>query len=157
VSGLGSSVSDLNVSVSGLSHTLPDDIGLLLVSPAGQSTILMTASGDGTGVSGTNRTVTITAVPQKASKRATITITVDDGHGATAPVKVNVIAGSDKKGTINGTSDADMIFGLKRRRHDKGRGWQRHPPWRVRQRPARRRHGGRLLQRWVGHGRSNRL
>jgi hypothetical protein len=95
VSGLGSSVSALNVSVSGLSHTLPDDIGLLLVSPAGQSTILMTASGDGTGVSGTNRTVTITAVPQKASKRATITITVDDGHGATA----SSVAGKAKTGS----------------------------------------------------------
>ena len=60
VSGLGSSVSALNVSVSGLSHTLPDDIGLLLVSPAGQSTI-----------------------------------TVDDGHGATA----SSVAGKAKTGS----------------------------------------------------------
>jgi subtilisin-like proprotein convertase family protein len=45
VSGLGPSVTDVNVSVSGLSHTYPDDIGLLLVSPTGQSVILMTDSG----------------------------------------------------------------------------------------------------------------
>ena len=45
VSGLGSSVTDVNVTVSGLSHSFPDDIGLLLVSPAGQSVILMTDSG----------------------------------------------------------------------------------------------------------------
>ena len=45
VSGLGSSVTDVNVTVSGLSHTWPDDVGLLLVSPTGQSTILMTDSG----------------------------------------------------------------------------------------------------------------
>jgi subtilisin-like proprotein convertase family protein len=45
VSGLGSSVTDVNVTVSGLTHSYPDDIGLLLVSPAGQSAILMTDSG----------------------------------------------------------------------------------------------------------------
>jgi len=52
VSGLGSSVSDVNVTVSGLSHPYPDDIGLLLVSPAGRSTILMADSGGGDDVSG---------------------------------------------------------------------------------------------------------
>jgi len=56
VSGLGTSVTDVNVTVSGLSHTWPDDIGLLLVSPAGQSTILMTDSGHGDDVSGINLT-----------------------------------------------------------------------------------------------------
>jgi subtilisin-like proprotein convertase family protein len=45
VSGLGPSVTDVNVSVSGLTHSYPDDIGLLLVSPTGQSVILMTDSG----------------------------------------------------------------------------------------------------------------
>src|SRR5215212_11804948 len=58
VSGLGTSVTDVNVPVSGLSHTWPDDIGLLLVSPAGQSTILMTDSGGDftSSVSGINLT-----------------------------------------------------------------------------------------------------
>ena len=45
VSGLGPSVTDVNVTVSGLSHTYPDDVGLLLVSPTGQSVILMSDSG----------------------------------------------------------------------------------------------------------------
>jgi large repetitive protein len=45
VSGLGTSISDVNVTVSGLSHTAPDDVGLLLVSPAGESTLLMEDSG----------------------------------------------------------------------------------------------------------------
>jgi subtilisin-like proprotein convertase family protein len=45
VSGLGPSVTDVNVTVSGLSHTYPDDAGLLLVSPTGQSVILMSDSG----------------------------------------------------------------------------------------------------------------
>jgi subtilisin-like proprotein convertase family protein len=45
VSELGASVTDVNVTISGLTHSWPDDIGLLLVSPAGQSAILMTDSG----------------------------------------------------------------------------------------------------------------
>ena len=56
VGGLTGSVSDVNVTIDGLSHTWPDDIGLLLVSPAGQSTILMTDSGHGDDVSGINLT-----------------------------------------------------------------------------------------------------
>jgi subtilisin-like proprotein convertase family protein len=56
VSDLGSSVTDVNVTISGLSHTVPDDVGLLLVSPAGQSTILMTDSGGLNGVSGIDLT-----------------------------------------------------------------------------------------------------
>ena len=56
VSGFASSVSDVNVTVSGLSHTFPDDIGLLLVSPVGKSTILMTDNGGFPAVSGINLT-----------------------------------------------------------------------------------------------------
>jgi VCBS repeat-containing protein len=56
VSGLNSSISDVNVTVSGLSHSGPDDVGLLLVSPAGQSTLLMTDSGGFGAVSDINLT-----------------------------------------------------------------------------------------------------
>jgi subtilisin-like proprotein convertase family protein len=57
VVGLDSSVvSDVNVTVSGLSHSFPDDIGLLLVSPAGQSVILMTENGGSAAVSNVNLT-----------------------------------------------------------------------------------------------------
>jgi subtilisin-like proprotein convertase family protein len=56
VSGLASPISDVNVTVSGLSHTFTDDVGLLLVSPAGQSTILMTDSGGSDDLSGINLT-----------------------------------------------------------------------------------------------------
>jgi VCBS repeat-containing protein len=57
VSGLDPSISDVNVTVSGFSHRFPDDVGLLLESPAGQSTILMTDSGGGRpGVSNINLT-----------------------------------------------------------------------------------------------------
>jgi subtilisin-like proprotein convertase family protein len=57
VSGLDFLISDVNVTVSGLSHPSPDDIGLLLVSPTGDSTLLMTDSGGVfTNVSGINLT-----------------------------------------------------------------------------------------------------
>jgi subtilisin-like proprotein convertase family protein len=56
VSGLTGSVTDVNVTVSGLSHDFPDDAGLLLVSPEGQSVILMADSGGGESVSGINLT-----------------------------------------------------------------------------------------------------
>jgi subtilisin-like proprotein convertase family protein len=56
VSGLGSIVTDVNVTISGLSHSFPDDVGLLLVSPAGQSTLLMTNSGFDNDLSGINLT-----------------------------------------------------------------------------------------------------
>jgi subtilisin-like proprotein convertase family protein len=52
VSGLTGSVTDVNVTVSGLSHEFPDDAGLLLVSPTGQSVILMADSGGQPSVSG---------------------------------------------------------------------------------------------------------
>jgi hypothetical protein len=61
--------------------------------------------------SGTNRTVTITPVPQKTTKSAENTITVSD-KTATSTTKINVIVGTDKKETSPGTGDADMIFGL---------------------------------------------
>jgi subtilisin-like proprotein convertase family protein len=51
VGGLTGSVTDVNVTVSGLSHTFPDDVGLLLVSPEGKSAILMTDSGGSHDVS----------------------------------------------------------------------------------------------------------
>jgi subtilisin-like proprotein convertase family protein len=57
VGGLGPSVTDVNVTVTGLSHTVPEDIGLLLVSPAGQSAILMTDSG---GIGGEANNINLT-------------------------------------------------------------------------------------------------
>jgi Ca2+-binding RTX toxin-like protein len=41
VSGLSGTVTDVNVTVSGFSHSLTADVGLLLVGPGGQHTVLM--------------------------------------------------------------------------------------------------------------------
>src|SRR5262249_18855015 len=56
VSGLGA-ITDVNVTLSGLTHTFPDDVDVLLVGPSGQSTILMADSGGSAGGNGVNFTV----------------------------------------------------------------------------------------------------
>ena len=55
VSGLGT-VSDVNVTLTGVSHTWSDDVGVLLVGPGGQSTILMADSGGSDDMNGLNLT-----------------------------------------------------------------------------------------------------
>ena len=50
------SVKDIEVRLFGLTHTFPDDIDIILVSPTGQRSVLMSDSGGGNGV--TNLTLT---------------------------------------------------------------------------------------------------
>jgi hypothetical protein len=45
VSGLKGTVTDVNVTLSSLSHTFPDDVAVLLVGPGGQNVVLMSDSG----------------------------------------------------------------------------------------------------------------
>ena len=45
ISGFTARISDLNVTITGLSHTFPTDIGILLVGPGGQSVVLMDNTG----------------------------------------------------------------------------------------------------------------
>lgn len=56
VSGFSGTVGDLNVTITGLSHTFPDDVGIVLVGPTGASTVLMEDSGQNADVSGVNLT-----------------------------------------------------------------------------------------------------
>ncbi len=49
VSGMSGSISDVNVQINGLSHTYPDDIDMLLVSPDGQNAIFFSDAGGFTG------------------------------------------------------------------------------------------------------------
>ena len=46
VSGLSGTITDVNVTLTGFSHTAPSDVALLLVGPQGQNTILMSGNGD---------------------------------------------------------------------------------------------------------------
>ena len=62
------------------------------------------------GGSGTDRTVTITAVDKK-SGFSDVTISVSDGKAPPVQIVIRVIVGTNKNDTINGTPGADMVFG----------------------------------------------
>ena len=108
VSGLSGSVTDVNVTISGLTHSWPDDIGLLLVSPAGQSAILMTDSGgsNDTPVSNINLTFddAATTAPPNNGPLTSATYrpnqgTIDDRGGCLAPVSFPEPAPASPYGT----------------------------------------------------------
>ncbi|MCI0746263.1 MAG: putative Ig domain-containing protein [Verrucomicrobia subdivision 3 bacterium] len=54
LSGLPGAISKVAVALSGLSHTFPDDLDILLVGPAGQRAMLMSDCGGGNGVNDVN-------------------------------------------------------------------------------------------------------
>ena len=45
ISGLGGTITDVNLELNGLSHTWPDDIDILLVGPGGQNAFVMSDAG----------------------------------------------------------------------------------------------------------------
>src|SRR5204862_6142506 len=57
VSGLAGAITDVNVTLKGLSHTFPDDVDVLLVGPGGQKTILLSDAGENVNPSGANITL----------------------------------------------------------------------------------------------------
>jgi subtilisin-like proprotein convertase family protein len=56
VSGLTGTVTQVKVTLNGLSHTFPDDIDILLVAPGGQRSLLMSDAGGGSGLTNVNVT-----------------------------------------------------------------------------------------------------
>lgn len=54
VSGLVGNVTDVNASITGLTHSFPDDVDVLLVGPTGAKTLLMADVGDDPKVSNVN-------------------------------------------------------------------------------------------------------
>jgi subtilisin-like proprotein convertase family protein len=93
VSGLGSSVRDVNVTLSGLSHTYPDDVGVLLVGPQGQKTILMTDVGSSN---------------TSANPVSGVNLTFDDEASGALPDEGPLSSGTYQP--TRGTQDADSCF-----------------------------------------------
>ena len=56
VSGLGGTIATVTATVTGLSHTFPGDVELLLVSPSGQAVLLLADTGSGTDAVNVNLT-----------------------------------------------------------------------------------------------------
>src|SRR5262245_59307555 len=52
VLGVTNPVAKVTVRLNGLTHTFPDDLDIVLIGPAGQSCVLMSDSGGGSGVAG---------------------------------------------------------------------------------------------------------
>lgn len=77
VSGLPGVVTDVNVTLTGVSHTFPDDIDILLVGPGGQTLVLMSDCGGGSGITG-------------------ITLTFDDSAATSLPDSTLIAAGTYK-------------------------------------------------------------
>ena len=75
VSGMTGPVSDVNVTLNNVSHTFPDDVGIVLVGPAGQALLIQDGAGDDPDLVG-------------------ITYTLDDQAGAQLPNNTAWAAGS---------------------------------------------------------------
>lgn len=90
VSGLGTSVTDVNVTLRGLSATFPSDVDILLVAPSGATAVIMSdAGGDG------ENDVLINNV----------TFTIDDQAANQLPADTPISAGSWRP-----VDDDDEVF-----------------------------------------------
>ena len=71
LSGVFGSVTKVTATVSGISHTYPEDIDMELVGPGGQSCVLMAAKGGGGDVNGVNLTFDASAAGQLTTGQIT--------------------------------------------------------------------------------------
>ena len=86
VSGVTGTVTKVTVTLTGLSHTFPDDIDILLVGPAGQSVVLMSDTGGSPDV-------------------VSVNLTFDDGAPSALPDTAQIVSGTFKPTNI-GNGDA---------------------------------------------------
>lgn len=85
VSGMTGIVTDVNVTINGLTHTWPDDLGLLLVGPGGQNIVLQSDVGGTVAVSN-------------------VTYTFDDAAASGIHNGGPITAGSYRPTSVNGDS-----------------------------------------------------
>jgi subtilisin-like proprotein convertase family protein len=87
VSGLGPSANKVTVTITNLSHTFPDDVDFLLVSPSGRKMIIMSDAGGGNAV--TN-----------------VSITLDDAAATVIPDSAALASGTFRPGNYGTVQDA---------------------------------------------------
>ena len=85
VAGLSGTIAKVTVSLNGLNHTFPDDLDILLVGPQGQSLIVLSDVGGGTG--------------------ADVSLTLDDSAAASLPDSGLLVSGTFRPGNV-GTGDS---------------------------------------------------
>lgn len=109
VSGLTGVISHLSVTLTGLSHTAPNDIDILLVNPAGKGLILMSDAGGTTAASNANLTfddsapTTINTVVTGTYKPTDIISESLDTFSAPAPLRPYLTTGSNQLSNFNGS------------------------------------------------------
>ena len=86
VAGLLSNVAKVTVDLTGVSHTYPDDVDILLVAPGGQNTLLMSDAGGSGDITNLN-------------------FTFDDAAAAALPDETQLIGGTFKPTNYDTTSD----------------------------------------------------
>jgi subtilisin-like proprotein convertase family protein len=89
VAGLGN-ITDVNVTISGFTHTFPDDVDMLLVGPGGQQATIWSDVGGGTDA-------------------LNITVTMDDAAASVLPTAGPLVSGTFQP-TNDATSGADAAF-----------------------------------------------
>ncbi len=90
VSGLTGTIIDVNVTLSGLSHTWPDDVAVLLVGPGGQKVILMSDVGGGAECFG-------------GGPVSNVSLNFDDQAANTLPDSTQIVSGTYRP--TQGTTD----------------------------------------------------
>ena len=86
VSGLSGTVTKVTVDLTGISHTYPDDIDILLVGPGGQNALIMSDVGDDPDIVGVN-------------------LTLDDAAASSLPDASQIVSGTFKPTNIDTTTD----------------------------------------------------
>ena len=90
VGGLAGTITQVTVGLTGLAHTYPNDVDVLLVGPTGQKVIVMSDVGGGNPVSGVN-------------------LTLSDGAAASLPLSTTLVSGTFKPTDYTTADGADTF------------------------------------------------
>ncbi|MDD2727968.1 Ig-like domain-containing protein, partial [Malikia sp.] len=99
VSGMTGNLTDVNLTLGGLTHTFPDDLDILLVGPQGQQVLLMSDTGGGAGVKSINLTF----------DDAAATLLADSGPLVSGSFKPTNFDAPDSFTGISGTSFGSLL------------------------------------------------
>src|SRR5206468_3408590 len=86
VAGLSGTVTNVTVDLTGVSHTFPDDIDIMLVGPGGQNTLIMSDAGGGGDI-------------------VSLNFTFDDAAAAPLPDATQLVGGTFKPSNYDTTTD----------------------------------------------------
>jgi subtilisin-like proprotein convertase family protein len=108
ISGRIGTISDVNVTLTGLTHSFPQDISVRLVGPAGQNLELLSGTGNGSAASNVNLTFDDSAAapitPSGAVTGGTWKPSAEAGGPDPYPAPAPAVTGATTLSTFNGTN-----------------------------------------------------